>query len=137
MACNAIYSVCRSARLAFQHPQSPFHIQRWGNKTLPLLRFSESCPVYFDRHTLQLASRQISMFTLDGRLRFQIDLTQQQETAFHSMRLLEISLTQTPHSTYELVFILKDPETPQTENPSSLSDDSMRWPEYLMIEETV
>ena len=30
MVCNAIYSVCRSSRLVYQHPTSPFNVARWG-----------------------------------------------------------------------------------------------------------
>jgi hypothetical protein len=62
MVCNAIYSVSRTARLVFQHPQSPFNLARLGDKPLPLLRFADSCPVYFDRHTLSLKAGQLSMF---------------------------------------------------------------------------
>lgn len=134
MACNAIYSVCRSARLVFQHPQSPFYIQRWGNRPLPLLRFTESCPVYLDRHTLSLRNGQISMFTLDGRLRFDIDLTHTHEAAFYSMRLQEILLTQTQPSVYQLIFILKQSEQKSVTQPSYATNKQLIWPEYLMIE---
>ncbi len=41
MVCNAIYSVSRTGRLVFQHPQSPFSLARLGDKPLPLLRFTE------------------------------------------------------------------------------------------------
>ncbi|MBP6760924.1 MAG: hypothetical protein KA131_04020, partial [Thauera sp.] len=51
MVCNAIYSVCRASRLVYQHPKSPFNLTRLGERPLPLLRFADSCPVYFDRHT--------------------------------------------------------------------------------------
>ena len=32
MVCNAIYSVCRSSRLIYQHPASPFNLSRIGDK---------------------------------------------------------------------------------------------------------
>ena len=81
MVCNAIYSVSRTCRMVFQHPQSPFHLSRLGDKPLPLLRFADSCPVYFDRHTLSLKAGQLSMFTLDGRMRFQLALGAEAEEA--------------------------------------------------------
>ena len=65
MVCNAIYSVSRSCRLVFQSPDSPFNLERLGSRALPLLRFHEDAPVYFDRHTLSLKNHQLSMFTLD------------------------------------------------------------------------
>jgi hypothetical protein len=47
MVCNAIYSVSRTSRLVYQHPQSPFNLARLGDKPLPLLQFQDTCPVYF------------------------------------------------------------------------------------------
>jgi len=92
MACNAIYSVSRAARLVFQSPGSPFHHTRLVGKPLPLLQFLETAPVYFDRHTLSLKQGQASMYTLDGRMKFQLALQPEQEAAFHQRRLLEASL---------------------------------------------
>ena len=40
MVCNAIYSVSRTSRLVFQHPNSPFNVARLGAKPLPLMRFN-------------------------------------------------------------------------------------------------
>lgn len=141
MVCNAIYSVSRAGRLVFQHPQSPFHLSRLGDETLPLLRFTDSCPVYFDRHTLSLKAGQLSMFTLDGRMRFQLALRSQDEQAFHSRKLREIVLVRRPDGVYELSFLLGDvtaaagnttpaayEEAPQAANG--------KIPEYLMVEET-
>jgi hypothetical protein len=92
MVCNAIYSVSRASRLIFQTPGSPFHVSRLAGRPMPLLRFTDTCPVYFDRHTLSLKQGQVSMFTLDGRMKFQLDLSPQQEAAFHTRKLLEIVL---------------------------------------------
>ena len=66
MMCNAIYSVIRSSRLVYQHPDSPFNLNRPGDKPLPLLRFADTCPVYFDRHTPSCRctrSMAVSVFT--------------------------------------------------------------------------
>ena len=77
MVCNAIYSVSRACRTVFQTPGSPFHLSNLAGRPLPLLRFSDTCPVYFDRHTLSLKQGQASMYTLDGRMRFQLALRPQ------------------------------------------------------------
>jgi hypothetical protein len=50
MVCNAIYAVSKMARLIYQHPQSPYNPVSRPGGNLPLLRFADSCPVYFDRH---------------------------------------------------------------------------------------
>lgn len=92
MACNAIYSVSRAARLVFQTPGSPFHHTLMAGKPLPRLQFLETAPVYFDRHTLSIKDGQASMYTLDGRMRFQLALQAEQEAAFHERKLLEASL---------------------------------------------
>jgi hypothetical protein len=92
MVCNAIYSVSRSCRMVFQTPGSPFHLSVLGNKPLPMMRFMDTSPVYFDRHTLSLKAGQISMYTLDGRMRFHLTLEPHDERAFHERKLVEIIL---------------------------------------------
>jgi len=93
MVCNAIYSVSRHSRALFQSPGSPFNIARLGERPLPRLQFTDSCPVYFDRHTLSLKEGQLSMYTLDGRMRFQVHLPPEAEARFHQMKLREVVLT--------------------------------------------
>jgi len=92
MVCNAIYSVSRSCRMVFQSAGSPFHLSVLGEKPLPMMRFMDTSPVYFDRHTLSLKSGQVSMYTLDGRMRFQLTLRPEDEAAFHHRKLVEIVL---------------------------------------------
>ena len=96
MVCNAIYSVSRTARVVFQAPGSPFHLSRLGGAALPRLSFGANAPVYFDRHTLSLKAGQLSMFTLDGRMRFQLDLAPQVEQRFRDDKLREIVLARSP-----------------------------------------
>ena len=138
MVCNAIYSVSRTGRLVFQHPGSPFHLSRLGDKPLPLLRFSDACPVYFDRHTLSLKAGQLSMFTLDGRMRFQLALGAQDEAAFHARKLREIVLSRRSDGVYELSFLLMDPgELEAGSAPVSGVGADAEIPEYVMVDEAV
>ena len=140
MVCNAIYSVSRTGRLVFQHLQSPFHLARLGDKPLPLLRFSDSCPVYFDRHTLSLKAGQLSMFTLDGRMRFQLRLGPQDEEAFHTRKLREIVLARRTDGVYALSFLLGEAVVAGASTPLSTDKaqdaDSGEIPEYIMVEES-
>ena len=132
MVCNAIYSVSRTSRLVFQHPASPFSLARLGDKPLPLLRFSDSCPVYFDRHTLSLKGGQLSMFTLDGRMRFQLALQPQDEQRFHECKLREIVLSRTSEGAYVLSFWLV---SESHNEPSAAEAAGGEIPEYIMVEE--
>lgn len=154
MVCNAIYSVSRACRMLFQAPASPFNVAKRPGKPLPLLRFADNCPVYFDRHTLSLRDGQASMFTLDGRMRFQLALEPAQERAFHTGKLLEIVLSR-PREGFELSFVFAasaavqepavqapeaDPEgsvevqPPRTDERASTGGE---LPEYLLIEEPI
>ena len=105
MVCNVIYSVCRAARLVYQHPQSPWNVVKTGQATLPVIAFSEDTPVFFDRHTLSIKKGQVSLFTLDGRMRFELGLAEADEMRFRQEKLREISLEKRG-SSYFLRFIL-------------------------------
>lgn len=144
MVCNAIYSVSRACRLIFQTPGSPVHVSRLVGRPLPLLRFTDNSPVYFDRHTLSLKHGQASMFTLDGRMRFQLALTPEQEAAFHQRKLQEIVLRRVGLQ-FELCFQFgSEATTPAVEDDERseawLSDgasphrSSLIFPEYLKVE---
>ena len=142
MVCNAIYSVCRASRLVYQHPNSPFALERLGPDKplpLPLLRFADTCPVYFDRHTLSLKDGLLSMYTLDGRMRFNVTLRAQDEALFHQKKLREIVLARRADGEFELSFWLAEP-LPGVAQPPDAADcgapGSEPIPEYLMVEET-
>ena len=134
MVCNVIYSVSRHCRAVFQHAQSPFNLARLGDRPLPLLRFSDTCPVYFDRHTLSLKDGQLSLYTLDGRMRFKLELRPQDEVAFHSLKLREIVLSRLPDQRFSLQFSFSDPDDGGS---AALADDNNQGelPEYVMVEE--
>ena len=137
MVCNAIYSVSRTARLVFQHPQSPFNLARLGSKPLPVLRFADSCPVYFDRHTLSLKAGQLSMFTLDGRMRFQLALAAQDEARFHAQKLREIVLSRRRDGVYELAFMLAGDQVggKDARQHDTSAGTTGEIPEYIVVEE--
>ena len=108
MICNAIYAVSRASRLVFQSPGSPFNLTKLGGKPLPLLQFANSCPVYFDRHTLSIKVTKLSLFTLDGRMHFELTLPEEQLLLFKVAKLREISLTRKIDGLYELSFWLEN-----------------------------
>ena len=132
MVCNAIYSVSRHSRLLFQHPQSPFNLARLGDKPLPLLNFLDTSPVYFDRHTLSVKDGQLSMYTLDGRMRFHLALKPADEAIFHEKKLREIVLTRKTGN-FELAFLFSDGED---EAAANNDNNTGELPEYMMVEES-
>lgn len=135
MVCNAIYSVSRTSRLVYQHPDSPFNLNRLGAKALPLLRFSDSCPVYFDRHTLSVKEGKLSMYTLDGRIRFHLALRPEDEARFHDSKLREIVLSRTPEDGFELSFLFSDPAEVEAASLPPVQA-SGEIPDYVTVDET-
>ena len=135
MVCNAIYSASRTSRLVYQHPQSPFNVGRLGDKPLPLLRFSSTCPVYFDRHTLSVKDGLLSMYTLEGRIRFHLALRAADEAQFHEKKLREVVLSRTPTPTpgFALAFTFSADDDAM-DSPADKNNGEI--PEYVMVEET-
>jgi len=133
MVCNAIYSVSRTCRMLFQHPQSLLNLARLGDKPLPLVRFADNCPVYFDRHTLSVKAGQLSMYTLDGRVRFALALKPEDEVSFKEKKLREIVMSRRADGLFELSFLFSDTQDEQASEPVESSGAEV--PEYVMVEE--
>ncbi|MFA7269719.1 MAG: hypothetical protein WC073_10285 [Sterolibacterium sp.] len=131
MVCNAIYSVSRTSRLVLQHPNSPWNVAKHPQQALPLLKFMANSPVYFDRHTLSLKDGQLSMYTLDGRMRFQLDLQPADQVRFHQEKLREIVLSNTPQG-YQLAFWFSAQDE-ATETQVLPAEASAELPEYLIV----
>jgi len=133
MVCNAIYSVSRTSRMLFQHPNSPFNISKLQGKPLPMLQFTDTSPVYFDRHTLSLKEGRLSMYTLDGRVRFDVALGSEDEAAFHRKKLREVVLTRSAAG-YELRFGFSEGQ--ETDASANELARPAEIPDYVVIQET-
>jgi hypothetical protein len=132
MICNAIYSVSRTARAVFQDPASPFNLQKLQGQPLPLLRFADTSPVYFDRHTLSLRGDQLSLYTLSGRMRFRIG-GGALAAGFHERKLLEVLLSRRASGEFELAF--RFAEGDETEAPARVKMRTRQpVPEYVQLE---
>ena len=142
MVCNAIYSVSRTCRLVFQSPSSPLHLDKLGDRPLPLLRFGANSPVYFDRHTLSIKAGQLSMFTLDGRMRFELALAPEVQQRFAQQKLREVVLQQGQASasgvpSFALVFLLVDHQQEQDGASALPLPQPGELPEYVTVDEVV
>lgn len=132
MVCNAIYSVSRHSRLVYQNPASPFSLARLGENPLPRLHFDETSPVYFDRHTLSIKDGQLSMYTLDGRIRFRISLAEEHVENFKEKKLREVVLSRGSPEQFELSFLFTDKEDTEPASPPILG---AQLPAYMAVEE--
>jgi hypothetical protein len=129
MACNAIYSVSRACRMVYQSPASPWLVTRRPDKPLPLVAFDKGSPVFFDRHTLSLRDDAISMFTLDGRIRFEINLSAEQRAHFLNDRLREVVLQQSAGA-FHLAFVFTPADAEELPDTQSAN-----LPEYLVVQQ--
>lgn len=128
MVCNAIYSVSRTCRQVLQNPNSPWAIQRRPNAPLPLLQFKPSAPVYFDRHTISLKKDQLSMYTLDGRMHFQLGLRAKDQERFFQEKLREVALSRTPQG-FRLSFLFSSNDGEEQEKAEFVKE----MPEYVLV----
>jgi hypothetical protein len=92
MICNAIYSVSRATRIVLQHPKSPWNIENNPSLKIPRILFLSQSPVFFDRHTLSLKGDRLSMYTTNGRIHFDLTLSEVERSAFHDAKLKEVIL---------------------------------------------
>jgi hypothetical protein len=137
MVCNAIYSVSRHSRQMFQAPGSPFNLSKLGDRPLPLLKFTDRAPVFFDRHTLSIKDGQLSMYTLDGRLRFKVGLKAEDEQKFHQMKLREVVLSRAgaERDRFELAFLFSDKDGDDNDNEQPAAQGA-ELPEYMLVEDS-
>jgi hypothetical protein len=137
MICNAIYSVSRTGRMVFQHPASPFLHTKLAGKPLPLLRFSEDSPVYFDRHTLSMRGDQLSLYTLDGRVLFRVDPEALERAGFRERKLREVVMIRRPDGRFELTFRFAEQEGEAAAAAAAAAARTKGGiPEYVQVQET-
>ncbi len=124
MVCNAIYAVCKVARVVYQHAKSPFHSREMDK--LPQIKFMDSSPVFFDWHTLSLSESRLSIFTLNGRIKIPVSLSSEQLVGMRQRKLMDISMQLLSENSVSLTFKFRMDES-MGEN-SSENDTS--WPVY-------
>ncbi len=131
MLCNVIYSVSRGCRLVYQNPRSPFGLRARGRSNLPLLRFGDDAPVYFDRHTLSVREGHASMYSLDGRLRFNLPLAPEHEFRLRHGGIREIALTRDAESMLITFTFAQDDDVGPASRPAAPAGDE--FPSYLVV----
>jgi hypothetical protein len=95
LASNAIYAVCKAARVL-------------NTKAGPIA-FNQKAPVFFDHHTLSVRNGVLSLFTLEGRLKIQLPVSKELDHALRHLSLKEALLEQRD-AQYFLTFFFKHAE---------------------------
>ena len=90
--------------------------------------------IVFDRHTLSLKDGHLSMYTLDGRMRFQVALAPGDETSFHEKKLREIVLSRSAAESFELAFLFSDGTEEEAIAPAA--EAAAQLPQYMVVEES-
>ena len=92
--------------------------------------------MYFDRHTLSLKDGVLSMFTLDGRMRFRLGLSPAAENSFHEKKLREIVLSRALNGVFELSFWFTEPADADSPDQENLYHQPANGgiPEYVIVE---
>ena len=117
---------CRALLAGAQHPDSPWATAA-AQRALPLCS-SPSAPVYFDRHTISLKNNQLSMYTLDGRMHFQLGLKPRDEARFLQEKLREVVLARTSQG-FRLSFLFSS--TPgEAQEKTEIANE---MPEYILV----
>jgi len=106
-----------------------------------LLQFLNTAPVYFDRHTLSLKKGSLSMYTLDGRMRFELNLSQEDFQRFKTLKLNEVILRLVDEQ-YNLSFSFGGGEQGTLpEDPLQISGKGevieSYLPEYVILDQTL
>lgn len=133
MSCNAIYSVCRSYRLLLAHPHSPLYQKKIEEGKLPHLQFLESSPVFFDRHTLSVQKNMLSLYTLEGRLRFAATLSERDRNLLQHQRLREVQLMSDAHGKYQIQLTFANTDEHSLPNTTDQSSHESQWPSYIVL----
>lgn len=92
MICNAIYAVARTARIVFEQSESPWYQEVKSNGLLPKIIFLQQSPIFFDSHTVNFTKDRISIYTLSGRIHFDIKVSDVQKSDFLLKKFKEILL---------------------------------------------
>jgi predicted transposase len=118
MVCNAIHTVSKACKEIFQDPNSRWTAVAKSGQPLPILKFSDTTPVFFDKHTLTLKKNALSIFTLDGRMHIQINLSEAIETKLRTEKLKELSLLRQKNLFYLRFVFSEDAESSMPIKPS-------------------
>ena len=92
MTCNAIYSVSRMAKEKIENEKKSK--RKVDGKEIVEHIYQKNIQIYFDRHTLSIKNKAISLFTMEGRIKFEVNIDEETELKINKNKLKEIILTE-------------------------------------------
>jgi hypothetical protein len=109
MICNAIYCVSRISKQNYQRANTPcFELVKKG--ITPKISYSKTIPLIFDKNTLSIKGDLMTLFTLEGRIRFKANLPDDVREKFFNEGVKEIILRVNSNSCDLIFFFIKDSE---------------------------
>lgn len=133
MLCNAIYAVTRAYRIVREKQPQHFNSQNENLK----VAFTPSSPVFFDKNTLSLSMKKLSLFTMDGRLIFNVDIKDDIQRRFMSGKLKEITL-KSDGENYSLSFnIIEGTENHGDETTNFIYESVMQSTQKKLENDTI
>ena len=91
MVCNAIYAVSRAYRIV--HAQQLLKNSKLGPTSAQMkIAFLPSSPVFFDKKTMSLTKNKLSLFTMQGRIYFDVQISKEDQETFLSGKIKEVTL---------------------------------------------
>ena len=88
--------------------------------------------MYFDRHTLNLKNSRVSMYTLDGRIKFNLKLDDEQASLFRDAHLREVVMTAQDEGLI-LTFNFDDQHATESEHDADEIGRAHELPEYVVV----
>jgi len=133
MACNAIHAVCRACIAVYLHPDYPWNPRLPEPAPLPHIAFSARAPVYFDQHTLSLRGTRASLYTLEGRLHCELQLSAGLQQRLGAERLVQTLLMATDQGfVLEFCFEANVPARPRN-RPRPAASEGAALARHLQI----
>lgn len=101
--CNAVYAVSKAFRVLLSGPDpssvsSGLHSSR--TKVIPLIRFVESNPVYFDKKSMSAGPDGLSILGVGGRIKIPMPVSEEFLNAFKNEGIKEITLLKYPKGSF-------------------------------------
>ena len=91
MVCNAIYAVSRAYRIV--HAQQVLKNSKVDPTSAQMkIAFLASSPVFFDKKTMSLTKNKLSLFTMQGRIYFDVEISKEDQETFLSGKIKEVTL---------------------------------------------
>ncbi|MDP4862831.1 MAG: hypothetical protein NWR82_05535, partial [Burkholderiaceae bacterium] len=85
-------------------------------------------------HTLSIKAEQLSLFTMDGRMHFELTLAPAKRVIFEQAKLREIALNEDADHRFKLSFFLESETAVVTKRLPEAEPAKALFPDYVSVE---